>query len=63
MPVSAKKRHFNSGLCMSCIHLGRGRIHTNGASEGNRCEASLQSSRAAAVYRDHSVRPRHARSR
>ena len=34
MPFSAKKRHFNSGLCMSCIHLGRGRNHTNRASEG-----------------------------
>ena len=35
MPFSATKRHFNSGLCMSCIHLGRDGNQTNRASGGS----------------------------
>ena len=41
VPFSAKKRHFNSGLCMSCIDLGRGRNHTNRASERSSRRPSL----------------------
>ena len=41
MPFSAKKRHFNNGLCMSGIHLCHSRSHGDRASEGSSRGPSL----------------------